>query len=289
MEKGEKIILVTGATGRQGGAVVRHLLDEGWKVRALTRNPQKEVCESLREKGVEVVEGDLNLPDSLTGPLTGVYGVFAVMQPLEHGVESEVFQGKSLIDKAKEGGVHHFVYSSIGSADKKTGIPFFDSKAQIEDYLRDSGLSFTIVRPVYFMDQFMSTPMREKIMDGELYFPLGAEIPLQLVSVDDIGKFVAHLFGKPEEFSSVEIDIAGDELTGPQIAALFSNALGRPVRFREQPLEEVRAQGADFAMMYDWLRLRGFNADISEVQKKVHDIDSLETWIDKSGFHKAAA
>ncbi|KMQ50716.1 hypothetical protein CHISP_2399 [Chitinispirillum alkaliphilum] len=289
MEKKDKVILVTGASGKQGGSVAHHLLHEGWKVRALTRNPQKPKCKELESLGAEVVMGDLNVPSSLEKALKGVYGVFSVEQPLEHGVEAEIRQGIALAKVAEKSGVEHFVYSSIGSADQNTGVPFFDSKAEIEEFLRKSNLSYTILRPVYFMENLMSPSLRDKIYNGTLELALRPDVPVQVLSVDDLGAIAAMVFADPHKFTKTEIELAGDELTGPEMAGVLSKATGRPVEFKELPIEQVRSYSADYAMMYDWLNLRGFSADISELQNIYPNLATFEDWVQRSGWHRAAA
>ncbi|MEJ7608553.1 MAG: NmrA/HSCARG family protein [Bryobacteraceae bacterium] len=150
------MILVTGATGTQGGAVVRHLREKGFAVRALTRHPEKPEARALiNQTGVEVARGDYDDKPSLLRALEEVYGVFAVQTPSESGVEAEVRQGVALIDAAHSSEISHFIYSSVGSADQNTGIPHFDSKWKIEEHLRGTGMPYTIVRPVYFMENWL--------------------------------------------------------------------------------------------------------------------------------------
>ncbi len=159
-KKNDRLILVTGATGRQGSAVIQRLLARDFPVRALTRNPDKPQARALAGHGTEVMRGDLNDPDSLTRALGGVYGVFSVQTPAEHGAAVEVRQGINLADAAKRSRASHFVYSSVGSADRNTGIPHFDSKARVEDYVRGTGLKYTIFRPVFFMENLLGMKQR---------------------------------------------------------------------------------------------------------------------------------
>ena len=131
-----KIILVTGATGQQGGAVARHLLKQpGFAVRALTRDSAKPAARALAQAGAEVVRGDLDDPASVRRALEGAWGVFSVQNFMETGYEGEIRQGKALADAAKAAGVQHFVYTSVVSADRKTGLPHFESKWQIEQHI----------------------------------------------------------------------------------------------------------------------------------------------------------
>src|ERR1035438_5526300 len=145
-------IFVSGATGQQGGAVARHLLKQpAFAIRALTRDTSKPPAKALAQAGAELIQGDLNDPSSYKRALEGAYGVFAVQNGMEAGFEGEIRQGKALADAAKAAGVQHFVYSSVVSADRNTGIPHFESKWEIEQHFSKIGLPFTILRPAFFM------------------------------------------------------------------------------------------------------------------------------------------
>ena len=146
-QSAKPIILVTGATGRQGGAVARELLDRGYQVRGLTRNTQSSRAQALVQLGLEMVKGDYDDVASLERALDGAYGIFGVTDFWEHGFEQEVQHGKNLIDAALRSNVQHFVFSSVASANQDTGIPHFDSKWEIEKYLRASAVPYTVVRP----------------------------------------------------------------------------------------------------------------------------------------------
>ena len=152
-----RLVLVTGATGQQGGAVARNLLGRGFGVRALTRDPEKPEANVLAERGAEVVRGELEDRSSLDRALEGVYGVFSVQNFWEAGYDREIEQGKRLVDAAKAADIEHYVYSSVGSAHRETGIPHFDSKWEVEEHLRGSGVPFTILRPVFFMQNWESS------------------------------------------------------------------------------------------------------------------------------------
>ena len=146
----ERLILVTGATGNQGGAVARHLLQRrNCTVRAFVRDQNKPAAQALKQAGAELVEGDFSDRASLDRALQSASGVFS-MQNFQDGSEAEIRQGKAVADAASSAGIKHFVYSSVGSAERKTGIPHFDSKFQVEEYIRASGLPYTIMRPVFF-------------------------------------------------------------------------------------------------------------------------------------------
>ena len=192
-----KLILVTGATGTQGGAVARELLDRGYEVRGLTRNPDSEHAQALTRLGVSMVKGDFDDAASLAAAMHGAYGVFAVTDFWEHGYDKEVIHGKRLIDAAKTAGIEHFVFTSVAGSNTNTGIPHFESKAEIEDYLRESGINYSIVRPVSFMDKFRYD--RKKIMTGTYYDPRDSGKRHQWIAASDIGFFVGEAFDKPAE------------------------------------------------------------------------------------------
>ncbi|NLG16635.1 MAG: NmrA/HSCARG family protein [Fibrobacter sp.] len=289
METADKIILVTGATGHQGGAVVKHLLADGWKVRAMSRHSDHAEARALKESGVEVVKGDFDVPSTLDEALKGVYGVFSVQQPLDNGVDREIKEGKALADAAKSAGVKHFIYSSYGAADRQPGVPFIDSKWEIEEHIRNLGLNWTIFRPVYFMENLLQPEVRDSVYNGVLPLALDPEMPLQLISVDDIGAFVALAFKNPDKYKGKALEIAGDELTGNQIAEILSRKTGRKVEFQQLDIDKVREFGADFAMLFDWLNIQGFSADIPKVRELYPDIKSFDSWASESGWHKAAA
>jgi len=286
METRNKIILVTGATGRQGGAVAKHLLADGWKVRAMTRNPNKPEARRLAEMGAEVVKGDFDLPSTLDDVASGVYGVFSVQSPFQIGVDEELKQGIAIADAAKRAGAKHFIYSSVGSADEKTGIPFFESKRQIEEYVRNQGIPWTIFRPVSFMENFNNPDIRNSILNGEFALALDPDIPMQLIAVDDIGAFVTKAFEDPEYYVGRAIDIAGDELTGPEMADIFSRVAGRQVSYKQLSVDDMRAYGSDMAMMWDWLNLRGYDANIPVLREIFPTMKNFDNWVAQSGWNK---
>lgn len=163
----ERIILVTGATGRQGGAVYQHLQKKGFKLRALVRDPDSNQARQLMGHGDKMLRGGFDDTDSLLRAMDGVYGVFSV-QP--HSA-NEIQQGVAVIEAARRQGVSHFVYSSVGGADEETGIPHFESKIKIEAHLLSSGLQYTIVRPVFFMENWYRG-FGASIRKGQLQQPL---------------------------------------------------------------------------------------------------------------------
>src|SRR5262249_38335797 len=187
MADSDKIVLVAGATGRQGGAVIRHLLPKGWKVRALTRNPRADAALALERQGVEVAQGDLEDRASLERAARGVYRVYSVQDFWSIGTKREVEQGKNLADAAKKAGVGHFVYSSVGGAERHSGIDHWESKWQIENHIRGLGLPATILRPVAFMENYYVDQVEIGILKGKLMDPIRPDKPYQTIAADDIG------------------------------------------------------------------------------------------------------
>jgi uncharacterized protein YbjT (DUF2867 family) len=258
------LIVVTGATGQQGGATARELLKAGRKVRAMTRKPQSPAAQALKDLGAEVVAGDLDDAASLAAALRGAWGVFAVQNTWEAGVENEEVQGKRLVQVAREAGVRHFVYASVASAHRQTGIPHFDNKSLIEDALRASGIpSRVIIRAAFFMDNFLGGWFKPALDTGVLAMGLRPTTALQMIAVTDIGKYGALAFTRAAELNGREVDISGDELTMPQAAEFISRAAGRPIRHVQVPIEDVRKASEDYALMLEWFEAVGYNTDIA--------------------------
>ena len=287
MTKEKETILVTGATGRQGGAAARHLLSTGWRVRALTRDPQKPAAQALAKLGAEVVKGNLDDRHSVDQAVVGVYGAFSVQNFWETGFAREIQQGKTLADAARAADVQHFVYSSVGGAERNTGIPHFDSKWEIEQHVHALGLPATILRPVFYMDNFNSPDFRSAILQGTLTLALPPGRTLQMIAVEDIGGFAALALEKPSEFIGRAFELAGDELTLPQAAEAFSRATGRTVRFVEQPIEQVRSFSKEFADMLEWFDREGYKADIPALRALYPPLQTFEAWLRKSGWAQA--
>lgn len=281
MSNSEKMIVVTGATGQQGGATARHLLAQGWRVRALVRDPNKPAAQALAAKGAELVQGDLDDRASLDRALAGAYGVFSVQTFMgPDGPAGETRQGKLLADAAQAAGVQHFVYTSVGGAERKSGLPHFESKFQIEEHIRGLGLPATILRPVFFMENLRSPWMGPR--DGVLAIGLRPTTSLQMIAADDIGAFAALAFVRAREYIGKALEIAGDSLTGPQVADAFTRATGQPVRFVEQPLEQVRSFNAEMADMFAWFNDHGYAADIPALRKLHPGLMTFETWLRKT-------
>jgi len=276
----DRTILITGVTGHQGGAVAQALRGAGFHLRGLTRKPDSEHAAALARHGVDVVQGDLDDEASLRRALSGAWGVFGVQNTWEAGVEREEAQGKRLATLAREAGVEHFVYSSVGSAHKRTGIPHFDNKWRVEETVR--GLRFpshVILRPVFFMENLVAP---YSLQGSTLAWALRPGTKLQMIAVDDIGWFGARAFTDAAALNRREIDLAGDVRTMPEAAEIFTDALGRPIAFAQTPIEQVRQYSEDTALMLEWFERVGYSADIAGLEREFgRTLTKLPDWAAK--------
>ena len=270
--------------------MLRHLLKQGgWKLRALVHRADPRGVDGLKQQGVEVVQGDLEDVSSLEAAVLGVYGVYSVQNFWAVGARREVQQGKNLAAVAKKAGVQHFVYSSVGGAERKTGIPHWESKWEIENYIRQLKLPATVLRPVSFMETYHILEVEVGILKGKLADPIRADKPYQTIATDDIGAFVALAFQRPREFIGMELEIAGSELTNSEAAKVFSRVMGKPIKFRKLPLPIVRVfLGKEFYLMFRWFNEAGYKASIPELKRRYPDIHlhSLEEWLREDGWDK---
>jgi len=263
----EKTVLITGATGKQGGATARALAGKGFALRAMTRHPESDAAKAIASAtGAELVRGDLNDAASLKDALKGTWGVFAVQNTWEAGVAGEEEQGKRIATLAREAGVQHFVYTSVGSAHRKTGIPHFDNKYRVEDTIRGLGFpSHVILRPVFFMENL---PSPWFVNGDNLYAAMPPALKLQMIAVNDIGRHAARAFTDAEQLNRREIDLAGDAATMPEAAAALSSGLGRTITFVQIPISEVRKNSEDFALMLEWFERVGYDVDIPALARE---------------------
>jgi len=291
MSHSDKPVLVSGATGRQGGAVIRHMASKGWKLRALVFKADGAAVQKLVDQNIEVVRGNLEDPPSLEPAVRGSYGVFSVQDFWSVGAKREVQQGKNLADAAKKAGVQHFVYSSVGGAERNSRIDHWESKWEIENYIRKLGLRATMLRPAAFMENYYIDQVEIGILKGKLMDPIRGDKPCQTIASDDIGAFAALAFERPNEFIGTELEIAGSELTNRQAAQVFSRVLGKPVKFQRLPMTMVRLfLGKEFYQMFRWFNESGFQANIPELRRKYPEVplQTLEQWLRNEGWHKRA-
>ena len=279
-----KIILVVGATGTQGGSVIKHLLKQNWKVQGLTRNPESEKAKILASQGVEILQGDLDNQEELEKLFQDVYGVFSVQNTWTAGVENETAQGINVARAAKAAGVQHLVYTSVGGAENLTGIPHFDSKHQIEVEIKKLNLPFTIVRPAFFFENFFFLPgMKEGFAKGNVAMGQMPDKPLQMIAVDDIGGIVASIFRNPDKFMNQGIEISSDEVIVPEVLNKLAGKLGKTVEYSYVPFEQLKQiAGDDTALMFKWFNEKGYYANFTNVKKIYPQLQSFDKWLEQA-------
>jgi uncharacterized protein YbjT (DUF2867 family) len=268
----KRTILVTGATGQQGGAVARALLSKGHRVKALTRKPDSEAARHLAAAGAEVVAGDLADTASVVRAAGDVDTMFLMGNSYEAGMEEETRQGILAADAAKAAGVGHLIYSSVASADKKTGIPHFDSKYLVEKHVVGLGIPYTISAPAAFMENVVAPWSISALSQGTYAFAVPPKRALQLVALADIGAFVTALAERREQVFGKRFDFAGDELSGEEQAKILSQVIGRPISYQEIPIAVARQQSEDAALMFEWFDRVGYDVDIGALRKEFPEV-----------------
>src|ERR671933_1321312 len=276
MVTNQRKILVTGATGQQGGSLARLLLQKKHTVYALTRNTQSSAAQDLRTRGASIVKGDLDDSDSLKRAVKDVEAVFLMETPFEDGTEGEIRRGKLMADIAKENGIEHLVYSSVANADKNTGIPHFESKYKIEQHIKNLGIPYTIIGPTFFMENLLGQGLEQ----GQLALPLSPSSILQQSALQNIAELSALVLERRKPFLGKIIDIASDEVTGEQAAEILSNALGNKIRYVPIPLEQVYQANEDMARMYEWYEKIGTGIDIANLHQEYPEVNwlSFKDW-----------
>ena len=271
MVANQRTILVTGATGQQGGSLARLLLQKKHKVYALTRNAQSSSAQDLRNRGANIVKGDLDDSDSLEHAVKDVESVFLMGTPFEDGTEGEIRRGKLMTDLAKKNGIQHLVYSSVANADKNTGIPHFESKYKVEQHIKNLGIPHTIIGPTFFMENLLGPGLEQ----GQLALPLSPSTTLQQSALENIAEFSALVIERRKPFLGKRIDIASDEVTGEQATNILSIMLGYKIRYVPVPLEQVYQGNEDMARMYEWYEKVGTGIDISALHQEYPEVKWL--------------
>jgi uncharacterized protein YbjT (DUF2867 family) len=271
MVPNQRKILVTGATGQQGGSLARLLLQKKHKVYALTRNTQSSAAQDLGNKGANIVKGDLDDSDSLEQAVNGIDSIFLMGTPFEDGAEGETRRGKLVADIAKGNNVEHLVYSSVANADKNTGIPHFESKYKIEQHIKNLGIPYTIIGPTFFMENLLGPGLEQ----GQLALPLSSSRILQQSALENIAEFSALVLERRKPFLGKRIDIASDEVTGEQAAEILSIEIGNRIRYVHIPLGQVHQANEDMARMYEWYEKVGTGIDIKSLHQEYPEVNWL--------------
>ena len=272
------VVVVTGATGNQGGAVVKSLLERGHEVRAVTRSTDSAKGRELANAGVTLVRASLEDTAALTKALEGATSLFAMTTPFGGGTQAESRQGISAANAAKAAGVH-LVFTSVGSANRNTGVPHFDSKYEVEKHIADIGVRATVLAPVYFMENLLFG--REQLAKGIYAAPLAPTRRLAQVAVADIGAVALRLLEDPAHFAGKRFDLAGDELTGNDVIAVLSRITRRPFTYFQVPLDVFgQRMGEDQAKMAAWFDRVGFTVDRAALRREFPDVafHDFESW-----------
>lgn len=277
-EKISRTVLVTGATGHQGSAVCRTLCFRGHKVHAFTRHPTSDEAKRVQALGAVLVEGDFEDRESLAKAMKGCDAVFAMGTPYEKGVEAEIREDENILDVAGDVGVRHVLFSSVASADRNTGIAHFDSKHIIEKELEKSGLPYTIVAPVYFIENLWSD--RELPM-GFFSWGIPRDHPLQQVALSDLAEVCAEILELRDPYLGKRIEVASDEVTGDDAATHLSAAAGRQFSYKQvSPHEKGAALGEDYVKMLSWFIEEGYSVDIARLHEEFPSVHwhTFESW-----------
>ncbi|MEU7858381.1 NmrA/HSCARG family protein [Nonomuraea sp. NPDC049141] len=290
-----KTIVVVGATGLQGRAVTAHLLADGWRVRAVTRDPDAAGARALALAGAELVSAEMDDVASLIAAAEGADGLFSVQPtvgspgtPAGFSAEDEVRWGCNVADAAHAAGVRHLVYASLAGAGRHNTEKLPQNtinKWRIEQHITRLGLPATFLRPVSFMENYTGA---YHLRDGTVATAFAADVPQQIMAVDDVGVFAALAFAQPGEWIGRAVDLAGDELTPVQIAAAISEATGRPLPYVQIPIEVIAQIGEDFAYAYTWLNERGYRADIAFTRALHPGLLDLRAWLQRTGAAQIA-
>jgi uncharacterized protein YbjT (DUF2867 family) len=283
-----RTILVVGATGNQGGVTARRLLADGWTVRALVRSPHTGPAQELASVGAELVTGDLDEPAGLTRALAGVHGIFA-MAPVAYGPSGidgdlEAARGRALVDAAAAAGVTHVVFSGVATL-SGSAEALANGKPRIETHLRLSGLTATVLRPVRFMSNYLSTGFPiDGIQDGVNRHLFAPDEPVQVIAVTDIAEFAAMAFADPGRFGGRDLELAGDAPTPAAAAAAISEATGLTIRYVQVTRAEAESRGPEVGRTWDlWERGHRWHADIETLRVLHPGMLTFQDWLERGG------
>lgn len=280
------VVAVVGATGRQGTAVVRHLLQDGWHVRALTRNPSSAAALELHAKDAGIQRADTEDMRSLLSAFDGAYGVFNAQNPMTSSTDAEIRQGHNVAEAAARAGVKHVVYGAAGVGDYETGVGSWDSKLVVAQRFRELGLPLTVLRPMAFME----------LMTDKSYYPqlstwhimpklMGPERPVGWLCLDDLGAIAARAFADPGKWVGKTLSLASDIQSMEQCRTLWEERTGRRPRAFPMPVALFeRFVGTDLTTMWRWLRNHQFDMSTQATREILPGALSVREWM--SGFDK---
>ena len=282
--KHDRVIAVLGATGRQGGAVARHLLADGWQVLALTRKPDSDASGVLRSAGARVAGCDMADTDSLIRVFDGVYGVYSVQNPMIAGHEGEVRQGKNVAEAAKATAVQHLVYGSAGPGLRETGVDSWESKLLVADYLRSLDVPLTVLRPMAFMELMTDKDFYPAVSVWHVMPKLAGEHTLiPWLAVDDLGAIAARAFAEPAEFVGAEVPLAAEFCSIDECRRAWAAVRGRSARGFPMPVRLFeRFVGKDLTTMWRWLATNHVSADPAATAKLLGRVTTVGQFLARS-------
>jgi uncharacterized protein YbjT (DUF2867 family) len=278
-----RIVAVTGATGRQGGAVARHLLSDGWQVRALTRRPDRPAARAIAALGAEVVRADMMSTSDLAHAFRDVYGVYSVQNFMLDGIDAEIEQGKNVADAAKAAGVQHMVYGAAGTGATDTGIGSWDSKLAVQAHVRALDLPLTVLRPMAFVELMTDKGFFPPVSTWSLMPKLmGPDRPVGWICVDDLGAIAARAFAEPDKFVGAELSLAADVQSIAQCRQIWREVTGRSPRRVPMPVWLFhRFVGTDLTTMWSWLRTATFQIDTAPTRRLLPSALTVRDWLDR--------
>lgn len=277
----ERLIAVCGATGRQGGAVARSLASAGWKVRGLTRRPGRPEARALADLGIEVVEADMEDPDSLRAAFADAYGVFSVQNGLVSGFDREVIQGRNVADVATRLDVAHLVYAAAGPGAEGFGIASWEAKLEVEGHMSHLGLPFTSLRPQAFME----------LMTDKAYYPAvgtwriwprlsGVDTGIAWLAVEDVGVIAASVFAQPERYIGKSLVLVADVKSLAECQATFLEVMGEPPATFPLPVWLFdRFTRGDVTAIWRWVATGRFEVDTTPTRQIHPDALTVKEWM----------
>jgi len=277
------VVAVTGATGRQGGAVARHLLADGWPIRAVTRRPDGPAARALAALGADVVRADMMHKTELMQAFRGVYAVYSVQNFMPDGTDAEITQGRNVADAAKACGVEHIVYSSAGTGATDTGIGSWNSKLTVEAHIKALELPLTVLRPMAFMELMTDKGYVPPVSTWSLMPRLmGPDRPVGWIGVDDLGAIAARAFAEPDRFVGAQLSLAADVQSVSQCRQIWYEVYGRPPRRIPMPVWMFkRFVGSDLINMWRWLRTAEFGIDPTTTRSLLPSALTIREWLDR--------
>jgi uncharacterized protein YbjT (DUF2867 family) len=274
----QRLILVGGATGQQGGAVVDELLARGYTVRGMSRKPDGKKAQRAATKGIEIVRGDYGDPESLREAMQGVDSVFfyTAFSP------NELQQGNNVLEAARAANVKHLIYSLGAAADPVNGMEGAMA-GQVEMRIRDSGIPFTVLRPVAFMENYRR--QQKRIAKTGIVDSRAPERIATMIAVRDIGFFVGEAFDHPDQWVGQAVNISGDEMSMAELAATFSVVMGREVPYNRLSLEQFLTRlPKPLRPLFRWYDEVGYVADTAIWRARYPNLMTLESYLRETGW-----